>query len=222
MSEMIIPSLAARKAARKKSQLAGGAELPSSLEPSSVTSVNAPENAPESLTTNTPQSMSAAQVTISVPVSESPVSTATNAQEQTTKVPPSVEAAPVQAMVSTDEAKRPEPSTISIQSIFPSPLEIEKVMEKSKTTPVTGSTINPAISKELLAKMARELGYELTQPKREFTKHTYSVTPHHKETMRQYVDVLGIAMQDAVCEAFDLFFAKHQAEFENVRKAKGK
>jgi hypothetical protein len=209
MSEMIIPSLAARKAARKKSQLAGGAELPSSLEPSSVTSVNAPENtsenAPESMTTNTPQSMSAAQVTIPVPVSESPVSTATNAQEQTTKVPPSVEAAPVQAMVSTDEAKRPEPSTISIQSIFPSPLEIEKVMEKSKTAPVTGSTIN-----------------ELTQPKREFTKHTYSVTPHHKETMRQYVDVLGIAMQDAVCEAFDLFFAKHLAEFENVRKAKGK
>lgn len=207
MSEMIIPSLAARKAARKKSQLAGGAEMPM------ATSFVEPISAPNSALDNAPGAQPEAQIA-SPAASEAPTPAKTDAQETMPQSPSLAVDATPQATPRAEETKRPEASTISIQSIFPSPLEIEKVAEKSKTTPV--------ISKELLAKMARELGYELAQPKREFTKHTYSVTPHHKETMKRYVDVLGMAMQDAVCEAFDLFFAKHQAEFENVRKAKGK
>jgi hypothetical protein len=238
MSEMIIPSLAARKAARKKSQISGS-EIISAHEMSTIT----PETLVAPTPPATPTMPEAAPVTAPVEASASsatqvvaePIPAASTLPESQ---PKALTEAPLKAQTQS-HAQSTESRGISVQSILPSSVDLAKLSEKSKPTSISASAavsptistpissiansnLAPQISKELLERMAREMGFELASPKRQFTKHTYSLTPRHKELMKQFTDVLGIAMQDAVCEAFDLFFAKYQSEFDAILKAKGK
>jgi hypothetical protein len=214
MSEMIIPTLAARKAARKKSQLTEGdaAMTPETTAPAMPASFVEP-------TAPAPEAAHAAPTVTAT----APTASTTGVAEVTDQPSaPVVNSAPTAAF--TAPVTGPARKEISVQSLLPTTSEIAKSVEKTKTAPALSPTPSSSttLSKEMLAKLASEMGFELAKPKREFTKHTYSITPWHKDTMKQFTDVLGFAMQDAVCEAFDLFFAKHQAEFDAVRKAKGK
>ena len=68
--------------------------------------------------------------------------------------------------------------------------------------------------------LAAKHGLKLQAPKKEFVKHTYSVTTDSKALFKKYCDTLGYNMQDAMEESLLDFFKKHALEYSRVKEAK--
>lgn len=78
----------------------------------------------------------------------------------------------------------------------------------------------PIMTSQEILELAAKHGLKLQAPKKEFVKHTYSVTTESKALFKKYCDVLGINMQDAMEEALQNFFKKHALEYTRVKEAK--
>lgn len=100
-------------------------------------------------------------------------------------------------------------------------LEI-KVSQPSITSTAPVSAAQPALSASEILELAAKHGLKLQAPKKEFVKHTYSVTTESKALFKKYCDVLGLNMQDAMEEALQEFFKKHALEYSRVKEAKNK
>jgi hypothetical protein len=88
--------------------------------------------------------------------------------------------------------------------------------QQERSNPLAGATLSAQDILELAAKH----GLKLQSPKKEYVKHTYSVTVESKALFKKYCDVLGINMQDAMEEAMQDFFKKHGLEYTRVKQAK--
>ena len=81
---------------------------------------------------------------------------------------------------------------------------------------------NGSLSKDDIIKLAQSHGLKFEGARREFVKHTYSVTLESKALFKKYCDTLGYNMQDAMEESLQDFFKKHGLEYARVRSALNK
>ena len=78
------------------------------------------------------------------------------------------------------------------------------------------SQSNPDVSVEKLREMAKSLGVEISL-KRNWTKHTYTVTQENKILFDKYCSALDLKIQDAMEEAMSDWFKKHKKEYDEVK-----
>ncbi len=76
------------------------------------------------------------------------------------------------------------------------------------------------LSRDQIILLAQKHGLKFEGMKKEFVKHTYSVTLDSKTLFKKYCDTLGLNMQDAMDEALQDFFKKHALEYNRVKEAK--
>jgi hypothetical protein len=97
-----------------------------------------------------------------------------------------------------------------------------QVIETKSITPSAApvSAAQPNLSAAEILELAAKHGLVLQAPKKEFTKHTYSVTVDSKNLFKKYCDVLGMSMQDAMEESMQDFFKKHALEYSRIKSVK--
>lgn len=117
---------------------------------------------------------------------------------------------PVQAAsAQATSAQAPSTQTVSAPTV-----KAESTPEKMSQAQ-TGS-----LTAAQILELAAKHGLKLQAPKKEYVKHTYSVTVDSKALFKKYCDVLGFSMQDAMEEAMQDFFKKHALEYTRVKQAK--
>ena len=87
---------------------------------------------------------------------------------------------------------------------------------------ISTTSSDQILSKDQIIALAQKHGLKFEGMKKEFVKHTYSVTLDSKNLFKKYCDVLGLNMQDAMDEALQDFFKKHSLEYKKVSEAKRK
>jgi hypothetical protein len=111
----------------------------------------------------------------------------------------------------TEMAQTPAPAFTQAQAQPIAPSSIAAPMGKGRSSELSASDI---------LELARKHGLTLQAPKKEYVKHTYSVTVDSKALFKKYCDTLGVNMQDAMEEAMQDFFKKHAIEYTRVKQAK--
>ena len=131
----------------------------------------------------------------------------------------SIEPKSIQNMT-VDEASK----LIAVEATVNLPVTAQEIIVNrpvhTPTPPVSAS--QPALSASEILELAAKHGLKLQAPKKEFVKHTYSVTTESKALFKKYCDVLGLNMQDAMEEALQMFFKKNALEYSRVKEAKNK
>ena len=110
--------------------------------------------------------------------------------------------------------KTPEPRTSAI--------EPSMATAPSKPRIKALSTAGTAFNKETLLAMAKTMGLELTAAKKIWIKHSFSITPETKECFQKRCNALGFKMQDAMEEALQDWFKKHEDEYQAITEARNK
>ena len=133
------------------------------------------------------------------------------------------------------KAKKLGVSMPAEQFVEPSPaletkrlIELRNDLETAQTSALVAPTISDrtvpsadvGLSKDQIILLAQKHGLKFEGMKKEFVKHTYSVTLDAKTLFKKYCDTLGLNMQDAMDEALQDFFKKHALEYNRVKEAK--
>ena len=123
---------------------------------------------------------------------------------------------------STPEAEPVAPA-VSVAATLPN-ITVSEAINQAASLNGVGATVatSPTLSAQDIINLAAKHGLTLQAPKREFIKHTYSVTTDSKALFKKYCDTLGINMQDAMEEALQGFFKKHALEYTRIKEAKNK
>jgi len=105
----------------------------------------------------------------------------------------------------------------------PSPTPIQPIVEaviETKESPVIAQPAatqkapeQPKFDKITILRMAQEAGLQLAIPRKEYVKHSYSVTVATREKFKERCRILGKTMADGFEEAMEDFFRKTDKEF---------
>ena len=77
----------------------------------------------------------------------------------------------------------------------------------------------PSLTTEQVLAWAKANGMKIEAPKRVYNRHTVSMTDEHKKMLKQYAHALGTFEQDALHEALEDFFQKHQETHNYAQRA---
>ena len=144
-----------------------------------------------------------------------------------------ITAEPVAEAVSAPEPKKMIELRNDVETIAASAAirETREVLNSAPITPTTAratvmssdtvvKSASDTLSKDQIIMLAQKHGLKFEGMKKEFVKHTYSVTLDSKTLFKKYCDTLGLNMQDAMDEALQDFFKKHALEYNRVKEAK--
>lgn len=140
-----------------------------------------------------------------------------------TSAQPTIASEPIQTqppvVVTPQAPQQAAPPEVRYHATYAAP-PVTQASYSPPSPPATQPSPLPALSKEMLMELARQAGFEVSEPKKEFIKHTYSVTKDQKNNFKEYCEVLGIAMQDGLYEALEMFFQKHAEDFKRIKSIK--